>query len=1258
MHRSLVLLALVLLTAGLFASRGPTQNLIENGSFENGLTDWKANAAARVIFAGSSATDGSYVLELEMQSSASIGFVIQNLDLEPDREYELSFDHQRSFSATGFRLPVTLGAFTPYHAIARPYFWWTNPDLVAPTPDDWKTETTRFFASDTASPIQVGPITYRYNPLFGGKVWVDNVRVTPLSTYRDTGVDHDYLPFVPSEATVGETVELSVSCVDVRPPEGNLTVRGTPVRRAATMNVSASDPGAAFPSVITFDGETDLELPITFQTPGVHRVTLSHPNGHTVTSNPIRVTASDPVRRHYWGDLHFHTAYHHAGWIGGDGFENYWFARDIASLDFAGLTEHFDTSTALTYIRQMSDATELYHDPGRFVTFFASEGNGTVQGHFNTYLRGSDRFEMADPRFQSFQSEASKLDFYRDQGTPAMVVPHHFALLEPNDWRVADRDGQPVVEIYSNHGSSEEAGNWWRHPDHAGPSYALSGGAKGHDYLAVLDRGYRVGVIGSSDDHNARPGFDGLACVVAPDLQREELWDAMQARSCYATSGARILLDFSINGAAMGGELFAAPGAALVADLAVNGTDDVTQIDVVSDGAVVKSLFPTGPDFADSAVDLGAFGGSATSFYVRVYQSDQHRAWSSPIWVNPGGTPDLAVERGGLEFDHDTGELVVNARNFGDAPANTAVRLFSSAGHPAIEDFELQGQDLGVVVRVEPQSHDRALLRVYLYIPKSFNSVFDFSGQIELTGEDGYSVVTDPRNMLVDDGLGTLSWDEGPYGYKFSAGQCHSGQITDFTILVRTNAATTATCTFAIDGQPIADCYLGSVASAVPGRIDVAIGAVAGASEVTELPVTVPAGATTAVRFPGLAPGLSYVAVLDPTDAVAESDERNQSAAIAVSALAPTDTKWPDVPNPPPPPALTVRPLTAGMPLQNELQLTGVALYPDGTDTDATHVVTWMPDPEFDPFVTLLPDGRLQSSFWEASARVHASLALSGQTVRSDGALIWATDAVEPSILTAGYELTYLDEGNPSLPLVVTARVAQRDNFVDGSARVEMLNTDGGFWTPYLTSVELKDDGLAGDLEAGDGIFTKLFLPGVQSDANDFELGDNLKAIRVEYLADGATHESNAPWPYFLRGTDAWLPYPSASAPTPSDEDEANWGPKIKSAGTRGFGIIANWAYFEVEIAPPAHPAFAGAPLSVYANVPWQPAPVLLVPSAQGPNFFYLLSYVPPGVSDGLHLVDVQAASYLYWDSGTKIYDWWQSDWWPRLRLHDYLLDE
>ena len=69
--------------------------------------------------------------------------------------------------------------------------------------------------------------------------------------------------------------------------------------------------------------------------------------------------------------------------------------------------------------------------------------------------------------------------------------------------------------------------------------------------------------MAASDDHLSHPGYaapsrnslaqrGGLGAVLAPERSRDAIFDGMKARRTYATTGDRIILDVSLNGAGMG----------------------------------------------------------------------------------------------------------------------------------------------------------------------------------------------------------------------------------------------------------------------------------------------------------------------------------------------------------------------------------------------------------------------------------------------------------------------------------------------------------------------------------------------------------------------------------------------------------------------------------------------------------------------------------------------------------------------------------
>jgi hypothetical protein len=144
-----------------------------------------------------------------------------------------------------------------------------------------------------------------------------------------------------------------------------------------------------------------------------------------------------------------------------------------------------------------------------------------------------------------------------------LIIPHAH---NPGDWRKNDADMERVVEITSEHGTFE----WY-----------------GGRFLA---NGFRVGFVGSSDNQ------PGLAAVIAPENTPASLFEALRARSCYATTGERMLLDATLCGRSMG-RLVALPQRVRIG-CKVAGTAPIDAVDVVKNGDVVysRSYLAYGPE--------------------------------------------------------------------------------------------------------------------------------------------------------------------------------------------------------------------------------------------------------------------------------------------------------------------------------------------------------------------------------------------------------------------------------------------------------------------------------------------------------------------------------------------------------------------------------------------------------------------------------------------------------------------------------------
>lgn len=171
----------------------------------------------------------------------------------------------------------------------------------------------------------------------------------------------------------------------------------------------------------------------------------------------------------------------------------------------------------------------------------------------------------------------------------ALMIPHHLAYPRGHrgvNWECFEEACTPVVEIYSEHGSSE---------DDRGPypyfTHSMGGRETANTARAALEAGLRFGFVGSSDDHAGFPGAygEGLMAALVTDFSREGIFEAIRARRTYALTGDRIELEFSVEGQPMGATI--AAGNRTEVAFAVHGRDELDVVEVIQDGRVVHRAY-------------------------------------------------------------------------------------------------------------------------------------------------------------------------------------------------------------------------------------------------------------------------------------------------------------------------------------------------------------------------------------------------------------------------------------------------------------------------------------------------------------------------------------------------------------------------------------------------------------------------------------------------------------------------------------------
>ena len=395
------------------------------------------------------------------------------------------------------------------------------------------------------------------------------------------------------------------------------------------------------------------------------RIEVRDGAGRSALSNaPPLALDGTPI---FFGEFHWHTDF------SGDGqrptADALRSARDELALDFAGPADHLSpgatyrgTGPAGNVTRTVAEQAALcrpFEEPGRFCAVPAAELSRRY-GHANIYAESWDLLLELTGRFAAelapaWERQPDRYDLASlvrlcPPGR-ALVVPHHTNMDSFVREGVVREDGRPawcamhwprpanrdvvrLVEMVQTRGcfEAEETDARWRIWD----------GGLGGSVRTALARGYRLGFVGGTDNHSGWPtrkgdGFCGLTAIQAPELAWGKLFRALHARRCYATTGARIVADVTLNGAPMGSELRLEPGAERRLRVRIRGTAPLECVQVIHCGHLLAEL-PVAADCPDLDAEwVDERPGRPLEdvyYYVRARQHDGECLWTSPFWID------------------------------------------------------------------------------------------------------------------------------------------------------------------------------------------------------------------------------------------------------------------------------------------------------------------------------------------------------------------------------------------------------------------------------------------------------------------------------------------------------------------------------------------------------------------------------------------------------------------------------------------------
>lgn len=411
-----------------------------------------------------------------------------------------------------------------------------------------------------------------------------------------------------------------------------------------------------------------LSLPnLYFNEPGIYKIQLKNlKSGEAYFSAPIKCLPESPVSL-YWGLLHGESPKYDAA-ENIEGCLRYF--RDERGLHFFATSPFESTEeTSNEEWKNIVHHVAEFNEQQRFVTFLGFQYQGEESDEGLRQILYSKDQKSIQRKKDAKTSSLKKLSKAVNPKETISIPSFSMAKGLVTDFTNFDPTIEKVVEIYNAWGSSEctvKEGN---------PFPIKTNGKEGYpeapegSVLKALKNNCRFGfVAGGLDDRGVFSDLyegdqvqysPGLTAILAAEQTRDSLFQALMNRSCYATTGPRIIVGMTIAGSSMGSELNtkAKPGLMLNRHIVgyVAGTDSIKEVTLLRNGTPIKTFqsknymldfeFDDSEHLSKTALTSPDDRPPFVFYYLRVLQQDGHMAWSSPIWIDIPDLQDAAPKK-------------------------------------------------------------------------------------------------------------------------------------------------------------------------------------------------------------------------------------------------------------------------------------------------------------------------------------------------------------------------------------------------------------------------------------------------------------------------------------------------------------------------------------------------------------------------------------------------------------------------------------
>lgn len=327
----------------------------------------------------------------------------------------------------------------------------------------------------------------------------------------------------------------------------------------------------------------------------------------------------------FFGNVHGHTIFSDGMGTPQQAYEK---AREDG-LDFFATSEHAVQLSLLPWGNTWwlsRVITDLYNDPGNFVTLYVYEWSSVIYGHINVIGTEDLSTSFASDTYTPEKLYAWLQDREEAVGRfnhPARTSPftfEHFEFDRPNGKR-----NMVGIEVFN------KDKNIQNHLHHTG----FDSDPESNHFEEALNLGWDLGIAGGQDDHQAQWGAlkHAVTGIWATELTRAGIYDAYRNRRTYATEDRNLSLSFKVDGNEMGSRLPVPTSGSAQAVIRVIDPDGLSRkIELYRNGVKIQEAPPPTVDPNDATVTWTLNPNAGDYYYVVTVDSVPEYAVSSPIW--------------------------------------------------------------------------------------------------------------------------------------------------------------------------------------------------------------------------------------------------------------------------------------------------------------------------------------------------------------------------------------------------------------------------------------------------------------------------------------------------------------------------------------------------------------------------------------------------------------------------------------------------